>query len=309
MKGKTATRRCVATGLALALAALACGAHADVGDDISTALVTGLGSAPGAYTMPIERLGDGAYGANDVDLYRIEALRGQLFTAITSYPGTGLGADTILRLFDASGRQLAMNDDTTGLYSRIDTVIPQTGTYYVGVSAYRDFFYDPNVAGSAADGAFAGADYRLDLRLEGDVEDPLGSKPQQFLRGHAFWNQTTGAPFGGNFINEVSIIAWLDTGGVAHGSVTWVGAERTVPGKGGRTLSGYPWIMDVTRFVRVNASTVFIEGVVTQSGQNPSDVGTIAQWTVRDLGNGASDEPDVVNDVPIEGGNFTIGPK
>jgi hypothetical protein len=308
MKTKTVASRFLVVGLVLALATLANGAQADVGDDISTALVTGLGSGPGTYTMPIERLGDGSYGANDVDLYRIEALRGQIFTAIASYPGSGVVADTILRLFDASGRQVALNDDTVGQYSRIDTVIPETGTYYVGVSEYGNFFYDPNVAGSGAGGIFDGGGYRLDVRLQGDVEDAQGSKPKQFLRGHAFWNQTTGVPFDGNFINEVSIIAWIDTGGVAHGSATWIGGfQRTVPGKGGRTLSGYPWIADITRFVRV-ANTVFVEGVVTQSGQSPSDVGRVVQWIVDDLGTGASEDRDMVNGMPIEGGNFTIGP-
>jgi hypothetical protein len=244
-----------------------------------------------------------------VDLYRIEAMRGQLFTAITSYPGSGLTADTILRLFDSQGRQLAMNDDTNGLYSRIDAVIPQSGSYYVGVSAYKNFFYDPNVEGSGADGNFALGDYRLDLRLEGDVLDPQGSKPLQFLRGHGFWNQVTGVPYGGNFINEISINAWTDSGGVVHGSATWIGGvEHVVPGKGGRTITGAPWFLDVTSFVRINANTVFVEGIVTHSGQEPADVGTIVQWTVRDLGQSGNDERDTVNDMPLEGGNFRVGP-
>jgi hypothetical protein len=151
--------------------------------------------------------------------------------------------------------------------------------------------------------------YQLDLRLQGDIEASPGKKPQQFLRGHGFWDQTVGVPFGGNFINEVSIIAWTDTAGVVHGSATWVGGtDHIVPGKGGRTITGYPWHLVVTDFVRVNANTVFVEGIVTQSGQNPSDVGTVVQWIVRDNGSGASGERDMVNDVPIQGGNFNVGP-
>lgn len=302
------SRSAVVTAV-LALAICAKPAHADFGDDIGTASITGLGPAAGSFTVPLEIIGDGSFGANDVDLYRVEAQRGQLVTAITSYPGTGLLADTILRLFDSSGKQLTFNDDTNGLYSRIDVVIPQTGSYYIGVSGFQNFFYDPNVAGSGANGNFIGGAYQLDLRLEGDVEASPGAKPKEFLRGHGFWNQTTGVPFGGNFINQVSIIAWTDSSGVAHGSATWVGGtDHIVPGKGGRTITGYPWHLEVTNFVRVNANTVFVEGVVTQSGQNPSDVGNVVQWIVRDNGSGASGERDTVSDIPIEGGNFNVGP-
>jgi hypothetical protein len=300
--------RCAAVVAVLALGVFANAADADVGDSIGTAEVTGLGPTPGSYAMPMERIGDGPFGLNDVDIYRIEAQRGQLITAITSYPGSGPSADTILRLFDDAGRLVVMNDDTNGQYSRIDAIAQTTGSYYIGVSAFQNFFYDPNVAGSGAAAIFAG-DYRLDLRLEGDAEAANGAKPQQFLRGHGFYNQTTGVPFGGNFINEVSITAWIDAAGIPHGSATFVGGvEHIVPGKGGRTVTGYPWFLDITNFVRVDANTVFVEGVVTRSGQNPSDIGTLVQWTVRDLGSGASGERDRVNDMPIEGGNFNIGP-
>jgi hypothetical protein len=301
--------RCAAVVTALGLGVFASAAGADVGDSIGTAEVTGLGPAPGSYAMPMERLGDGPFGVNDVDIYRIEAQRGQLITAITSYPGSGLTADTILRLFDDAGRLVVMNDDTNGLYSRIDAVAQRTGTYYIGVSAFQNFFYDPNVAGSGANANFGDGDYRLDLRLEGDGDAANGAKPGQFLRGHGFYNQTTGVPFGGNFINEVSITAWVDAAGIPHGSATFVGGvDHIVPGKGGRTVTGYPWFVDITNFVRVDPNTVFVEGVVTRSGQNPSDVGTLIQWTVRDLGSGGSGERDMVNDFPIEGGNFKIGP-
>ena len=300
--------RCAVVVAVIGLGAFGGPAHADVGDSIATAEVTGLGPAPGSYAMPMERIGDGPFGLNDVDLYRIEAQRGQLITAITSYPGSGLLADTILRLFDESGRLVTFNDDTNGLYSRIDAVAQTSGSYYIGVSAFQNFFYDPNVAGSGANARFDG-DYRLDIRLEGDGDAAQGVQPQQFLRGHGFYNQTAGVPFGGNFINEVSITAWVDAAGIPHGSVTFVGGvDHTVPGKGGRTVTGYPWFLDVTNFVRIDANTVFIEGVVTRSGQSPSDVGTLVQWTVRDRGAGASGERDTVNDFPIEGGNFNIGP-
>jgi hypothetical protein len=301
--------RHAAVAAVLASATFATQTRADAGDEIGTASITGLGPAAGSFTVPFEVIGDGPFAANDVDLYRVEGQRGQLLTAITSYPGTGLLADTILRVFDSSGKQLTFNDDTNGLYSRVDVVIPQTGSYYVGVSGFRNFFYDPNAGGSGADGNFSGGAYQLDLRLEGDVEASPGAKPTQFLRGHGFWNQTTGVPFGGNFINQVSIIAWTDSSGVAHGSATWVGGgDHLVPGKGGRTITGYPWHLEVTNFVRLNANTVFVEGIVTQSGQNPSDVGNVVQWTVRDNGSGASGEPDTVNDIPLEGGNFNVGP-
>src|SRR5690242_15122713 len=55
----------------------------DVGDTISAALNTHLGTSVGTYTMQSEHLGDGSSGALDVDMYAFKAKAGQVMTATT----------------------------------------------------------------------------------------------------------------------------------------------------------------------------------------------------------------------------------
>ena len=62
--------------------------------------------------------------------------------------------DSYLRLFDADGRQLASNDDSPGpgaevsrLESYLEYTFPESGTYYLGVSGYRNSNYDPITGG------------------------------------------------------------------------------------------------------------------------------------------------------------------
>src|SRR5262249_13505239 len=81
--------------------------------------------------------------------------------------------DTILRLFDSNGNQLAYNDDFGSLYSSINNYLfSASGTYYVGVSGFPNFSYDPNTGGSGSSGSTG--DYRLDLNLFTPTPDPAG---------------------------------------------------------------------------------------------------------------------------------------
>jgi hypothetical protein len=52
-------------------------------------------------------------------------------------PGAGFLADSVIRLFDSSGLEIAFNDDYAGrgLYSQIDRTLP-AGVYFVGVRAF-----------------------------------------------------------------------------------------------------------------------------------------------------------------------------
>ena len=136
------------------------GTSSDVPDTIGTALNTGMGPGAGSY-INNSQLGDGSFGVLDVDMYAFQATAGQQLTAQTLSTG-GSDADTILRLFNAGGTQLAVDDDGNGFpYSRITFTIPTTGTYYIGVSGYSNFGYNPNSGGSGTTGS-TGA-YRLSL--------------------------------------------------------------------------------------------------------------------------------------------------
>ncbi len=137
----------------------------DHGDALATALGTGLTTAsPRSFT---EDLGDGAWGNKDVDIYKFTASAGDTLTAATALPTGGKAMDTYLRLFDASGVQLAANDNATGKYSRIDYTFAAAGTYYIGVSGYANSTYDPKASGSGKVGSTG--DYSLTLTLAGSV--------------------------------------------------------------------------------------------------------------------------------------------
>ena len=118
----------------------------------------------------------GADGAtrrdNDVDLYRFELLSpGTVGLEVKADPSNKEDFDSYLRLFDAEGKQIALNDDLSegNNFSRLDVNL-QPGTYYVGVSGYKNLGYDPTVAGSGVDGATG--NYSLQLSLSD--RDPDG---------------------------------------------------------------------------------------------------------------------------------------
>ncbi|MCU0962468.1 MAG: GEVED domain-containing protein [Pirellulaceae bacterium] len=155
------------------------GPEGDIGDTMATAENTGLGS--GSYALQTA-IGDGTWGERDVDIYQVTVVAGAQLVAETSI-GTGSNyMDTVLTLFDASGQELAYNDDYDGLYSRIDYEFATAGTYFVGVSGYPNFFYDPATAGSGDAGSTG--DYAISLTVAG------GQLPGE-IRGSK-WNDVDG---------------------------------------------------------------------------------------------------------------------
>lgn len=146
----------------------------DVGDTLATARVTQLASpAAGDHLIiPSSTIGDGTFANRDVDLYKIIGVPGSTFTVTTSQPSVGGSMNTLLRLFDSAGAQVAVNDDFEGLYSQINYTFPTAGAYYVGVSGAGNTSYNPGVAGSGVAGSGSGV-YRLDMSL--DVGDTLAT--------------------------------------------------------------------------------------------------------------------------------------
>jgi len=84
----------------------------------------------------------------DVDLYVVELNLGSTFSFdLDTASDTQL--DTFIKLFDAEGKEIKANDDgiASGEESSLDAYLeytaPTTGTYYLGVSSYGNFDYDP----------------------------------------------------------------------------------------------------------------------------------------------------------------------
>lgn len=118
-------------------------------------------------------LGDGPAGPLDVDIYRIDLPRGGLITAdidakeLTN-PST---LDSYLRLFDASGNELANNDQFHGQDSYLDYFVTTGGTYYIGVSGFPNDDYNPEVLGSGT--SQETGPYKLTLRADLIADDTI----------------------------------------------------------------------------------------------------------------------------------------
>jgi len=120
---------------------IAASADLEPNDTIDTATPSGLtGADEAAFSAEI---GDGLWGYNDVDIYRLDVPGPMTLVAETDTDLVGSDLDTILRLFDASGNELAYNDDTDFPDSEIQYAFDTAGAYYLGVSGYSNFDYDP----------------------------------------------------------------------------------------------------------------------------------------------------------------------
>ncbi len=85
-------------------------------------------------------------GNSENDVYSFvgkagEIMNFQVYSALTK-PALGNAIDSVLRLYDRSGREIAMNDDSpeTTDSSIVDFVLPQDGTYYITVDTFAGQF-------------------------------------------------------------------------------------------------------------------------------------------------------------------------
>ena len=130
-------------------------------DEISEAPDSGLTGA-GEVTLSAH-VGDGYYGAKDVDLFAVTVDGAATLIADVDAQSIGTSLDPMLRLFDASGTPLAINDDADGLDSYLRYDLPSAGTYYVGVTGWDNSTYDATTPNSGAGGSTG--DYDLTLSV------------------------------------------------------------------------------------------------------------------------------------------------
>jgi len=114
--------------------------------------------------------------ANQVDLYAVQLKAGdQVFVDAGTPDSSGLIAS--LRIFDATGRQLASQAGAVGYdtLETFDALAP--GTYYAGVSGNGNVGYDPTRTNSGAGGSTTG-DYTLTLSLSSFLTTEVPSNYQ-----------------------------------------------------------------------------------------------------------------------------------
>jgi serralysin len=134
-------------------------------DTISNANDTGL-SSPGNSAV----LNGSIESISDVDLLKFQLDQGDVVTLNIEAQENGSSLDSILRIFDSNASEVAVNDDSSGVFENfsLDSYLAYTATtagdHYVGVSDYSNFSYDPNVENSG-EGIDPTGDYDLAISI------------------------------------------------------------------------------------------------------------------------------------------------
>ncbi|WP_392533934.1 S8 family serine peptidase [Nostoc sp. C117] len=110
-------------------------------------------------------------GNKDVDIFKFEVRsRGTITIKLGSNSSSPADFDTLLRLFNTSGQELAFNNDSGSSKFSTITATLDPGVYYVGVSGNNNRNYNPNVAASGVAGQTG--NYSLQFQLSNS--DPNG---------------------------------------------------------------------------------------------------------------------------------------
>ncbi|NJQ97614.1 MAG: hypothetical protein HC784_08135 [Hydrococcus sp. CSU_1_8] len=148
----------------------------DFNDTIAQAVETNLSSSdPGTFNTfgfigDNENVPDG----EDVDLYKVQLNAGDNLFVDIDAQDFGSPLNSVLRVFNAAGNQVAFSDDTffndTFTFSTdslIDFTASTSGVYYIGVSSNDNTDYDPEVEGSGSNSSSTGTtgDYSLNITL------------------------------------------------------------------------------------------------------------------------------------------------
>jgi uncharacterized repeat protein (TIGR01451 family) len=126
--------------------------------------------------------------SNLVDIIKFELNAGDRVTLDIDARTLGSSLDSILRLFDSTGTQLRVSDDNPAPNepfsgdSYIDFTASVSGTYYVGVSGYSNFSYNPFIDGSGALSSSYG-DYTLEIKVGsgGSTNQVVLSEPNNII--------------------------------------------------------------------------------------------------------------------------------
>jgi Ca2+-binding RTX toxin-like protein len=144
-------------------------------DTISTANDSGL-SSPGNQVV----LSGEIESTSDVDFIKLQLDQGDVVTLNIEAQENGSELDSILRVFDSTGSEQAVNDDSSGVFENfsLDSYLAYTansaGDYYVGVSDFPNFTYDPNVENSG-EGAGSVGEYDLAISIFNGINGTDGT--------------------------------------------------------------------------------------------------------------------------------------
>ncbi len=107
--------------------------------------------------------------SDDVDLIKLKLNEGARAIIDINAREYGSALDSVLRVFDSTGNEVAFNDDTfvtSDSYrdSFIDFTASVTDTYYIGVSSYHNFDY--NIFEEGSDRGYTTGEYDISILVE-----------------------------------------------------------------------------------------------------------------------------------------------
>ena len=112
----------------------------------------------------------------DVDMFQVNVTAGQRLSFDVDVTGR---FDSVIRLFNSSGRQLKSNDDgaAPGEYSSRESYLEYTftsgGSYYLGVSGYRNSSYNAVTGTGDTNGSTGEYDLTVQSISSGPVDPPV----------------------------------------------------------------------------------------------------------------------------------------
>ena len=160
-------------------------------DDNTIATANDSGISPSGQQNLV--LNDAIAFDSDVDLFRLNLEAEDVATFNIEAREFGSPLDSMVRVFDSEGNELASNDDGNApfedfsLDSYLEFTAEADGEYYVGVSSFNNFGYNP-VNGDNAEGLSSG-DYDLAIsvfdRINGTegADNLSGGEGSDFIRG------------------------------------------------------------------------------------------------------------------------------
>ena len=154
------------------------------------------------------------YDKFDEDWIRVELVEGKTYTITLAGVWPDADTDTVLRLYDAAGEQVAFNDDVDYAAGKVNSLVTftpaVTGTYYIGAGAYRGnpsldnsghylvTVYDQEVTAGFTLTGTEESDNRHNELVGGPGDDVLdGGAGYDWLEGGAGADVIRGGPGGG----------------------------------------------------------------------------------------------------------------
>ncbi len=174
----------------------------DLNGDIAHAVT--LATPSGTVSGTIGKDGAQDVGDHDVDLFSVTPVSdGLLEIDVNSYSITGNSdpVNSVLRVFDSTGKLLASDDDTNGPDPFLRISVKAGQTYYFGLSGFGNGSYDPSVLGSGSPGDTG--DYQFSTRLLSTSkvsalwDDKIGSSAIKTLKLGSQINASVGMDNGG----------------------------------------------------------------------------------------------------------------